>query len=238
MSKSRLSRSLVPMVAVAALLSGCGGGITDATTAPGVAVRVGDDVISQSTINTAADAICALEEPRLVEAGQVVSMKRVKQLAVSMLAQRAQVMQIAQEYDVEPGPEVAAQRIELEKEAADLSADERAALVEAIGAEALFQSVLRQVGAIALAQDGVKKPTQEQVEARASDIYQNWSKSHAIEIDPRYSFAVSNGAPAPLDTGASVPVSDVAKDGWLQMADPAAADPETPASLPDSQRCG
>ena len=238
MNTSRLGRSLVPVVALAALLSGCGGGVTDGELSAGVAARVGDDSISQEQVNRATEGICASLEKQFSEQGQVVPLKQMKQYAVSLMTARVQAEQIADEYGVTPGPEVATDRLEWEKTAATLPEDVREDYVDAMSTERLLLSVVTQAGEVALEREGVRKPTQEQVMARGSDIFENWAGVRGLDVDPRYAMVLTEGSLQPGETGVSVAVSDVAREGVLQATEPDEGDPEAAAALPESQRCG
>lgn len=238
MSKSRIGRSLVPMVALAALLSGCGGAVTDAPTSAGEAARVGDESISHAKVNDTAEGICAGLEAEFADRGQVVPMLNIKQLALSLLAARSQLEQIADEYDVEPGPEVQTDRLEWERSAQAVPEELREGYVDVRNTESLLTSILTQAGEVALAREGIRNPTQEEVMGRGSELFDTWTDSNDLETDPRYSMVFLDGELQPGDRNASVAVSDRAVEGMLQMLEPEEADPTVPASLPESQRCG
>lgn len=240
MPHSRVRR-LVPALAGLALLgvTGCSSGaVTDPAGTPGVAAQVGDVRIEQSTVDHTARAICADLEPQFVEQGAPVAMAQVKQYALSLLAARAQAEQVAAEYDVQPGPEVAEDAAGWEERSERVPSDLVDDFVTAMSTEALLTSLLTQAGEVSLLEEGVRRPTEEEVVQRGSDLFAQWAEQAEITIDPRYGVVAVDGALQPADTGLSVPVSAAAVQAWVEANDPQAADPDRVAALPETQRCG
>lgn len=240
MPQSRVTRLLVPTVTGMVLLglAGCGGGVTGAATEPGAAARIGEVEISQSTVDRTADAICADLEEQFVEQGAAVTMGQVRQYALSLLAARAQAEQVAEEFGAQAGPEVTAD-LNGWKQRADRVPDD---LVEefatAMNTEALLTSLLTQAGEASLAAEGVRRPAEEEVVQRGSELFAQWAEEADVEVDPRYGVDLVDGNLQPAETGVSVPVSAAALRAWAEVNDPEAVDPDYVASLPESQRCG
>ncbi|WP_114424236.1 hypothetical protein [Nocardioides houyundeii] len=227
MSPSRFGRPAILAAAAAVLLSGCAD-----TTFGGVAAQVGDEQISMSQVDGAADALCQAEEQTLRDNGQVVPMRQVRRLVASLLVDAATARQVAEEYDVTPGPEVESEAARVESTTPDLTDEQRQDFVDAATAQLLKQSVASVAGEAALSEEGVTDPTPEEAAARGAEIFAAWSAEHDVDLDPRFGLAVTDGQFQIADTDLSVPVSDLA----TAAADD--ADTEHPKSLPESQRCG
>lgn len=236
----RARRTLVPALAATALLAltGCGGAVTDAGTAPGVAARVGDAEITRSTVDRTADAICADLEEQFVEAGSPVTMGQVRQYALSLLAARAQAEQVAAEFDVQPGPEVAQDRNQWKAQSERVPDDLVEEFADAMNTEVLLNSLLSQAGEASLREEGVRRPAEDQVVQRGSELFAAWAQDADVAIDPRYGVDVVEGALQPVESGVSVPVSARALQAFTAIDDPQNADPAYVSSLPESQRCG
>lgn len=240
MTLFRARRFLVPTLTVTALLAlaGCGGGVTDAATTPGVAARVGDVEISRGTVDRTADAICADLEQQFVDADAPVTMGQVRQYALSLLTARAQAEQVAEEYDVEPGPEVTQDLNRWKAQSERVPDDLVDEFADAMNTEVLLTSLLTQAGEASLREEGVRRPAEDQVMQRGSELFAGWAEDADVAIDPRYGVAVVDGALQPTETGLSVPVSARAVQAFTAVNDPQNADPDYVASLPESQRCG
>lgn len=240
MPHSRVRRLVVPaLVGLALGATGCSSGaVTDPAGVPGVAAQVGDVRIDQSTVDRTARAICADLEPQFVERGAPVAMAQVKQYALSLLAARAQAEQVAAEYDVEPGPQVAEDEAGWEERAERVPSDLVDDFVTAMSTETLLTSLLTQAGEASLREEGVRRPTEDQVVERGGELFAQWAEQAEITIDPRYAVVAVDGALQPANTGLSVPVSAAAIQAWAETTDPQQSDPDRVAALPDTQRCG
>lgn len=240
MPHSRVRRPLVPALAVAALLAlaGCGGAVTDAAVAPGTAARIGDVQITQERVDRTAEAICADLEEQLIEASSPVAMVQIRQYALNLLTARAQAEQVADEYDVRPGPEVTRDLTQWKQRAERVPDDLVDEFATAMNTEALVTSLLSQAGRAALRADGVRQPAEEQVMQRGSELFGAWAEDADLAVDPRYGVEVGEGAMRPADSGLSLPVGDAAVQAWTDLTDPQNVDPEYVSSLPSSQRCG
>ncbi|GGD14217.1 hypothetical protein [Nocardioides daphniae] len=239
MTQPRLRRHLVTGLAAVSMLglTGCGGAVTTTTTGPGTAAQIGDVTITQATLDDTTDAICADLTPQLQQDGPVALMQ-VKQYALNLLTARAQAEQLAEEYDVEPGPEVAQDLAQWKAQSERVPERLRDEFAAAMNTEALVNSVLDGAGTAALARDGVRNPTQEQVQQRGSDLFATWSDTVDVTIDPRYGAVVEEGLLQPARTSLSVPVSAQAVKAWAQVNDRENASPDFVETLPESQRCG
>lgn len=240
MSHPRLRRSLVPALAASALLAlaGCGGGVTDAATSPGVAARVGDVDITQKSVDRTAEALCADLEDQLIEAAQPVAMVQIRQYALSVLATRAQAEQVAEEYDVTPGPEVTQGLNEWRQQAGNVPDDLVDDFVAAMNTQVLVNSVLGRAGEASLRAEGVRRPAEDAVMERGSELFGQWAEQSGVTFDPRYGLETVDGELQPSRGGTSFPVSDGAAKAWTDLSDPENADPDYASSLPESQRCG
>lgn len=227
MSPSRFGRPAILVAAAAVLLSGCGAG-----SSPGVAAKVGDEEISMSRVDSASQALCQSQESSLRDNGQVVAMRQVRRLVVTLLADAATARQVAAEYDVSPGPEVGRESAQWESVARTLPEDSREDFIEVMTSQVLKQSVASQAGEASLLAEGVTDPTPEEAAARGADIFGTWPDSEGLELDPRFGLAVADGQYQLADTDLSVAVSDLATAASND------ADTEHPKTLPENQRCG
>lgn len=239
MTQPRLRRHLViGLTAVALLgLTGCGGAVTATGTGPGTAAQIGDVTISQATLDGTTGAICADLRPQLEQEGPV-AMMQIKQYTLNLLSARAQAEQLAEEYDVEPGPEVAQDLAQWRAQSERVPEEWRDEFAAAMNTEAYLNSVVSAAGAAALARDGVRRPSQEEVQQRGSDLFATWADTAEVRVDPRYGAVIAEGFLEPARTSLSVPVSARAVKAWAQVNDLENASPDFAADLPESQRCG
>ena len=221
------ARTIVALGAAGLALTGCG------SATPGVAVEVGEQEISTSRVDRAADHMCTALSDQFEAEGTTVPMGFVRQGVVQLLTLRAQAEQIAEEYGVEPGSTYGNDVAQREKTAASLPEDVRADFIELTSANALAQDILEQVGRIVLEEQGVADPTVEQVSQAGVDVFNTWPDANGIEIDPRYGLENVDGALTPVDTNLSVAVSEEAKAGLQNEPDAAYA-----RTLPLTHRCG
>lgn len=228
MSSSRIGRPLILAAAAGLLLSGCG------SLSAGTAATVGDETISLAQVDRAAEAVCRSFEDQLVEAGQVVPLSEMRQYAVGLLAASSQARQIAEEFDVDPGTDHQRETARLAAEAEDAVPEELREEYVAIGStESLVNSVILAAGRAALAEEGVTEVEDEQAMQRGSELMASWTEENGVEVDPRFGLELREGQLHRTDTGTSVAVSDTARAGIADQADPAYS-----SQLPSNQRCG
>ncbi|MCF6376537.1 hypothetical protein L2K70_02880 [Nocardioides KLBMP 9356] len=223
MSKTRLMTAATVGVA-GLLLTGCG------SASPGIAAKVGDETISNRTIDTATEHYCTsvgdqLESP--------VPMSFVRQYVVQLLTLRAQVDQIADEYGVTPGSTYQNDVAQRQGTAATMPEDVRDDYIKLTSTPAYAQDIVDQVGAKVLEDRGVTDPTSDEATQAGVDVLNTWPDANGIEIDPRYGLESVDGVLKPIDTNTSVAVGDTAKSG---LAD--TPDAEFAGTLPSTQRCG
>lgn len=227
MSSIRFGRPLIAAASVAVLLSGCG------SASPGTAATVGDETITVDQVDNAAEAVCRSVERELRSGSQVVAMSQMKQYALSLLAAAAEARQIADEYDVDPGPAVERASSQWQAQAQTLPEDLRDDYVAIMSAETMVNEVISEAGRAALDAEGVDGATVEDAAQRGSDIFSTWPDSNGVEVDPRYGLELVDGRLQQVDTSLSVPVSEAALAGVAPDPEPAYV-----SSLPQNQRCG
>ena len=223
MSKTRLMTAATVGVA-GLLLTGCG------SAAPGVAAKVGDETISNRTVDTATEHYCTSVEDQLESP---VPMSFVRQYVVQLLTLRAQVDQVAEEYGVTAGSTYENDVAQRQGTAATLPEEVREDYVELTSTPAYAQDVVDQVGALVLEDRGVADPTSEQISEAGVDVLNQWPDANGVEIDPRYGLDSVDGVLTPVDTNTSVAVGQTAKDGLKTEPDAAFA-----RTLPMTHRCG
>ena len=226
MSKTRLMTAATLGVA-GLLLTGCG------SASPGVAVKVGDEQLSVRDVDTAAREMCTALGDQFEAQSTVLPMSFIRQGTVQLLTLRAQAMQVADEYGIEPGSSYRNDVAQRRRTAASMPEDVRETYVELTSANALASDIVDQVGTIVLEERGVTDPTTEQVTQAGVDVFNQWPDANGIEIDPRYGLESVDGVLTPVDTNTSVAVGQTAKDGLKTEPDAAFA-----KTLPMTHRCG
>ncbi len=226
MSKTRLMTAATLGVA-GLLLTGCG------SASPGVAVKVGDEQLSVRDVDTAAREMCTALGDQFEAQSTVLPMSFIRQGTVQLLTLRAQAMQVADEYGIEPGSSYRNDVAQRRRTAASMPEDVRETYVELTSANALASDIVDQVGTIVLEERGVTDPTTEQVTQAGVDVFNQWPDANGIEIDPRYGLESIDGVLTPVDTNTSVAVGQTAKDGLKTEPDAAFA-----RTLPMTHRCG
>ncbi|WP_374458246.1 hypothetical protein [Nocardioides sp.] len=226
MSKTRLMTAATMGVA-GLLLTGCG------SAAPGVAVKVGDEQLSVRDVDNAAREMCTALGDQFEAENTVLPMSFVRQGTVQLLTLRAQAMQVADDYGLEPGSGYFNDVAQRRRTAASMPEEVRETYVELTSANALASDIVNQVGEIVLDERGVTDATTEEVSQAGADVFNQWPDANGIEIDPRYGLESVDGVLRPVDTNTSVAVGKTAKDGLKTEPDAAFA-----SSLPLTHRCG
>ena len=226
MSKTRLMTAATLGVA-GLLLSGCG------SATPGVAVQVGDETLSVSEVDAAASEMCTALGDQFESQNTVLPMSFVRQGTIQLMALRAQAMQIADEYGVEPGSSYRNAVAQSRRTAASMPADVQDTYVDLTSTNALANDIVGQIGEIVLADRGVTGASTEEASQAGIDVFNQWPDANGIEIDPRYGLKSVDGVLTPVDTNTSVAVGEMAKAGLSTEPDAAFAE-----SLPLTHRCG
>lgn len=243
---SRRARLAAPLAGAlaATLLAGCAG------LTPGAAVVVDDEVVSEGRLDEASTALCTYFEPQLAEQQGAVPLVEVRRSAAVLLALRTAVEQLAEEYDVEPGAEYNRQVSELQALAEELPEDQREAFVEVQGAQVYVPTTLSAVGAEILRAEGDTAAAEDLTDSTVAGLRELAERVREGGIEFAPSIGLSTEVPelppsptleevnqilgsffVPVDSGASVPVSDLAVG--------AEGDPgQAAADLPADQRCG
>ena len=226
MSKTRLMTAATTLVA-GLLLTGCG------SASPGVAVKVGDEELSVRDVDTAAREMCTALGDQFEAQSTVLPMSFVRQGTVQLLTLRAQALQVADDYGLEPGSAYHNDVAQRRRTAASMPADVQETYVELTSANALASDIVDQVGKIVLDERGVTDATTEEVTQAGVDVFNQWPDANGIDIDPRYGLESVDGVLTPIDTNTSVAVGKTAKDGLKTEPDAAFA-----KTLPLTHRCG
>ncbi|MFM6848438.1 MAG: hypothetical protein ACKOVB_04970 [Terrabacter sp.] len=230
MSKTRLmtaATTALPLGLAALLLSSCG------SAAPGVAVKVGDQELTVREVDSAASRMCTALGDQFASQNTVLPMSFVRQGTVQLMTLRAQAMEIADDYGIEPGSSYRNDVAQRRRTAATMPADVQDTYVELTSANALATDIVNQIGTIVLDERGVTDPTTEQVTQAGVDVFNQWPDANGIDIDPRYGLESVDGVLKPIDTNTSVAVGETAKAGLATEPDSTFA-----RSLPLTHRCG
>jgi hypothetical protein len=206
------------------LLTGCG------SASPGVAARVGDEVLSVRDIDNATSSYCTAVGEQFESP---VAMRYVRQYVVQLLALRSQAEQLADDYGVTAGSTYQNDVAQEQGTARTLPEEVRADYVRLTSTPAYAQDIVDQIGAITLDEQGIADPTSDQVTQAGLDLFNQWPDANGIDVDPRYGLTNVDGVLKPVDTNTSVAVGETAKSGLAERPDPAFAE-----TLPTTHRCG
>ncbi|RYC09635.1 hypothetical protein [Nocardioides zhouii] len=223
MSMTRLMTAAT-IGAAGLLLTGCG------SAAPGVAVQVGDEVLTVRDIDATTSHYCTAVGEQFES---TVPMSFVRQYVVQLLTLRSQAEQLADDYGVTAGSTYQNDVAQRQGTARTLPEDVRADYIRLTSAPSYAQDVVDQIGKVVLDDQGVTDPTTEQVTQAGLDVFNQWPDANGIDVDPRYGLASVDGVLKPVDTNTSVAVGDTAKLGLSETPDPGFAD-----TLPSTHRCG
>ena len=208
----RLRGLAVVAIGSAVLLTGCGS-VPDLN--PGIAARVGDETISDSTVRDVAADYCPAVTPQLQ--GQAIPRSQLNARVAGSLALRSAADQFAADQGVEAGPsyQEAVDQAEAGGQFEGLSDAEKDAAIDVSGAELYVSAVVDAAG-----DDGAA-------------LFQQWLDDHDVRINPRYGVELDGGRAVPTDTSVSFAVSDNATRASGDEPDTTYA-----ATLPETQRCG
>jgi hypothetical protein len=242
---NRRPRLIAGLVTASVLvLTGCGG----SGPRPGVAVSVGDDIVTEQSVDTASRGLCTFFADELAEQGAV-AYREVRRSVAVLLTLRAAVDQLAEETGAEPGSDYRRQEASLESDAADVQpAAEREALLAALGAEAYVVAMVPEIGEALLREEGEADPDLSAANRRGLEALTSFLAGTDVAFSPALGLAYQDVELPPEDAdvppqqvigalfdtrdfSTSVGVSETAQQG----REPG---PEYAASLPENQRCG
>jgi hypothetical protein len=229
--KRALSVAAVCLVA----LSGCAVDGTDFR--PGIAVQVGEDTVSVAEVNELARNYCVALSEQLKAQDQRYPFAAFTGYVASLQAVRLGVEQLAEQYDVTPGPSFRSQEALLRQDVAALPADQAEASIEVESIQIFVTDVLAQVGAIELSAAGQPAVDENAALAAGEKILAEYLDGQEVAVDPRYGFTIAAGQPTTTNDDVSLAVSDLSK---LALAAPNGGEPNPDliAALPDSAICG
>lgn len=230
-----LKRVVLAAVPCVLLLSGCGVAGTDFN--PGVAARVGDDVVSTEEVDDLTNGYCGAVEQLVQDGGQLLPLAAFKTGIVAQLALKTAAEQIAADYDVTPSADYKTSLNAIKDQAETVPASHRADYIEVLSTQPYYIDLLTQVGAIKLAEEGEQDPTIDFQQARGQDEFAAWAEREGLEFDPRYGITLVDGAPSPTDTDITYAATDIAKAG-VEAAFTQEPDAAYAASLPAAAVCG
>ncbi len=255
--RARVSLRAAILAVVGLVLSACG----DAE--PGVAVRVGEELITLDQVDELTPEFCAAIEPSLsggdaAQARSVYAMSELRAYVARQLASESVADQIAEEYGVGPGETYQAALAQQRDVAQSLPEKSRDTYLKLSTMGAYVQDILSAAARAALVDEGLANPSQEEISARAGDLFSRWPDEHGLKVDPRLGFTDLQGSGA-TDRSVSFPLSEdarlgdlprwLAENGQLAEDDPDKMSADQQAleiqdyeaklrTLPDPQRCG
>lgn len=232
MTSTRLRAMAGLALAATLLLSGCSNGVPAFN--PGLAARVGDQVITLSRVDDVATSYCAAAEKQLQQ-GQVIPQHYLRGQVAGALALRTAAEQFAAAHDVTPDAtydQAVAQAKEQDALKA-LPADQVDALIEVQGASVFVGAVELSAGRAILSDRGKTNPSDKAAAAAGQKAFRDWLADNEVRIDPRFGISIESGQTTKTDTSVSYPLGDVASKADADQPDAAYA-----AGLPAAQRCG
>lgn len=210
------------------LLTGCAGA------RPGVAAQVGDETIRLAEVDDLAASYCTAIEPQLgasADAPAAISLTSLRAGVLQQLVAREIADLVGTAYGVSPGVAYNRAVQSARTQATAIPEDARKDYIEVQTAGDYISDVVTQAAQKDLVDAGNAEPTQEQISARASELFTEYTELADIEIDPR--FGIGSDLLA-KDGSVSFAVSDTAKAGVKSADD----DVTYAQSLPASLRCG
>jgi hypothetical protein len=217
---------LVPVLSVALLTAGCG-------TSDRVAAHVGDETVSTSDVDVLGEMQCALVKDNPTQPGKP-TVRALRNAAVDALVHIEVVRQLVEEREA-GRYDVAAYRQQvqgIDEALQSVPEAERERAIELLEDYTRGELQLQHIARQELADDGTRRPTQQQVEEKAAQIYDDFRNEVEVEVNPAYS-PDEEGRPGQQDGSLSVPVSSYAKQAEKDRPDAAWV-----SSLPAKMRCG
>jgi len=213
--------------------------LTGCTQSGNVAARVGDTTVSTSEVDFLTRMQCdaldkAAEDPSQSQGGaQMVPVAQIRTGMVNTLVESELNRQLARQrhlaYDKTTLRSVMDQFESVVKQAPAKDRDRFRSMVEDVYRGQLQVYTLAQAD---LAQAGVSKPTQDQVDQAVSKIQADFRKNVDVKVNPQYG-ADTDGVAGAVDPSLSLAVSSDAKQTRSTRPDPTWI-----AKLPADQRCG
>ena len=231
MSMPRPGRTtgLAGLVVAGALLAGCG------SASPGVAVRVGDEVITTNEVDELAGEYCRAVGRSLAAQNppQVVPNRYFRSGIAGTLTMRTIGEQLGEEYGVEPGKTYDQSVAKLEQSVSVLDEEVRGAVVEVESSTAYVEAIQAAVGQVLLEEEegGSAADYSTQV-ARGQQAFEDWISANGVTFDPALGVTLEKGQVTTQDTSLSFSAGESAVAGAADEPDPAYA-----ATLPAAQSC-
>lgn len=219
---------VVPVVLTTGVLAGCG--VTETALRPGVAVEVGDEVVTVKQVDEVADGLCEVLKSDPAFDGRHYRTSSLRNAALRGLTLGVMADQISAEYDVPlPAGDFGADQVALQFGQAE--ADDLEAAMPAFTGDQKIRAVL-----VALGRDELGARTEENEAITAGvERAQEWQQRTDVDTNPAFeALSIGDTAVEAARDDLSVAVSDFAKTA----ADPAAQEAGSdPGELPESQRC-
>jgi len=227
-SVTRLRAAALSVAGLTALatLSACG------ELHPGIAIEAGDQTVTLSRIDDVTQDFCTVIQSDEQSRSRY-AMETIRRYVVQALATRVAAEQLAEEYDVEPGTDYAAQVKLYETNLASLPDEVVADAMDVLTTQTYVQDVLEEVGAIARAQAGLPPTNPTDTAAKGGEVLGAWIDEHGIEVDPRFDFDFTGAGVESVRKDTSYAVSDFAVKATADEPSE-----EFVGSLPPTQRCG
>ena len=220
---------LAGLVVAGALLAGCG------SASPGVAVQVGDEVITTNEVDELASEYCQAVGKQLAAQNppQVVPNRYFRGGIAGTLTMRTIGEQLGEEYGVEPGKTYDESVAQLEQSVGALDEEVRDAVIEVETSSAYVEAMQAAVGQALLEEEGGSTAAYSEQVARGQQAFEDWISAHGVTFDPALGVTLEKGQVTSEDTSLSFAVGDSAVNGAADEPDPAYA-----AALPSAQACG
>jgi hypothetical protein len=225
--------AIVGLSVVGVLLSACSSiGIH-----PGQAAVVGDRSVSMNTINSHSTLYCeGLSTIIANSQTQQIPMRLIRQYVATGLSEKLLGQQLADRYDVTPGPQYAQSIAQLKQQLGKMTAEQRTAILDVESGPRYLQWIEVAIGRQLLAASGQSAGSTQSALQRGQVATQEWVKSHQVQIDPVFGVSVDGGQFKAVADQTSYPLSTLASQGTAQ-ATSQQANPDYTGQLPPAQIC-
>jgi hypothetical protein len=204
---------------------------------PGQAAVVGDRSVSMNTINSNSTLYCeGLSSTIASSQVQQIPMRFIRQHVATGLSQKLLGEQLADQYDVTPGPGYSRSVAQLKQQLGTMTAEQRAAILDVESGTRYLQWIQVAVGRQLLAASGQSAGSIRNALQRGQEATQEWVKSHQVQIDPVFGVSVDGGQFRAVADQTSYPLSTLASQGTAQ-ATSQQANPDYTGQLTPAQIC-
>ncbi len=219
-------------------LSGCG--VSEASVRPGVAATVDGTTIDLADVDELTGAVCAFFADTPPDGFTPYPRALQRQNGVVTKVERVALEALLDERDLELPDAYAEQVATLEAQYADEDPAYRDALIELGGDNTFVSAAASAVGDDVIEAEGRTSGSPDESIQRGLAEASGWLSEHDVDVNPVLGVEFTDEGPVQGVGDVSIPVSDAARAGQLDLQDPDVTQRigELVATLPDDQVCG